>query len=393
MRSRLFRRSPFAWLALVALSCLQPARAADAGLPDGLYAEFSTPQGPIVAELYFQRAPLTVTSFVGLAEGTLAPREGKPFYTGLRWYRVVPDFVVQSGDPTFAPGRPDLPVDPGHPYTFPDEFVAGLHHDAAGVLSMANAGPDTNSSEFFLTLRATPRLNYLHSVFGRVVQGAERLPRIKPDESFTVKILRVGAAAQAFRADQAAFDALRAKTRSYAAVSSAKPEPGPAAHFDDPDKVLPTDPPRAKNFNFKLANFERATGVKIVARVFAKFSPATPAQRPGQAAASLVRELGLGDDGILAVYYADVDKWGLWIGSRHVSQFMGRSGTVADFTKDGTFHEAKQALLANARKQADIYTAEAEKSATPEKPVTSAQKAKYAVDAVLDALILKFEPQ
>ena len=157
--------------------------ASESPLPDGLYAEFVMPHGTIVAELFYQKAPLTVTHFVGLAEGSLATHEGHPFYTGLRWYRVVPDFVVQSGDPTYSPEKKDQDDAAGHPLAFPDEFVPGLHHDRAGVLSMANAGPDTNSSEFFITLREINRLNYLHSVFGQVVRGTELLPRITADES------------------------------------------------------------------------------------------------------------------------------------------------------------------------------------------------------------------
>ena len=96
---------------------------------------------------------------------------------------------------------------------------------------------------------------------------------------------------------------------------------------------------------------------------------------------------------MLAVYFADTDKWGLWIGDRLVNQFMGRAGNVAEFTKSGAFHEAKQTFLAAAKAQAEIYTAEAIKAAKPDKPVTPAQKKKYAVDAVLDALILKLEPK
>jgi cyclophilin family peptidyl-prolyl cis-trans isomerase len=143
-------------IVLVWFSFLAASLAGDAPLPEGLYAEFVMARGSVIAELHYRQAPLTVTSFVGLAEGSLAPREGHPFFTGIKWYRVVPNFVIQSGDPTFAPGKDD---DAGHPYSFPDEFAPGLGHDAAGVLSMANAGPDTNSSEFFITLRDTRRLN------------------------------------------------------------------------------------------------------------------------------------------------------------------------------------------------------------------------------------------
>src|SRR5438045_961468 len=115
-------------------------------LPPGLYAEFATPRGTVICELFFEKTPLTVANFVGLAEGSLAPRDGKPFFTGLTWYRVVPGFVIQSGNPGLK-DTGDVPV----PYTFNDEFVPGLHNREIGTLSMANAGPDTNGCEFFVT--------------------------------------------------------------------------------------------------------------------------------------------------------------------------------------------------------------------------------------------------
>ena len=146
-------------------------------LPEGLYAEFITPRGAIVAELFYTRAPLMCANFTSLAEGTREARPA-PLYTGLTWYRVVPGFVMQSGNPGLQ--DTDALPKPVTPH-FPDEFVPGLHHDAAGILSMANAGPDTNSCEFFLTLAPTPRLDYLHSVFGRVVRGIEILPQINPN--------------------------------------------------------------------------------------------------------------------------------------------------------------------------------------------------------------------
>jgi cyclophilin family peptidyl-prolyl cis-trans isomerase len=352
-----------------------PALAPRPALADGLYAEFITARGTFTCELFFEKTPHTVTSFVGLAEGTLGPKPGTPFFKGLKFHRVVPGFVVQGGDP--------LGTGEGGPgYRFADEFAPGLRHDDVGILSMANGGPDTNGSQFFLTLKPVNRLNYLHSVFGRTVHRREVLPLIQQDDVITaVNILRVGPAAHAFRADQAAFDALAAAAKRY-----------PQPQFDDPENLLPAEPPRARNFNFKLTNFARATGIKIYVRLFAKYEPATPGQRPGNLSGELSRELGLGDDGILAVYFADTDQWGLWIGDHHVTTFMGRTGTVREFTRDGTFHRAKQDFLAAAKAQAGLYTAEAVKAAPPDQPLTPAQKIKYQVDAVLDGLILKFEP-
>ena len=362
--------------ALFASEPAAPLPAAVQKLPDGLYAEIVTPRGIITAELFYAKAPLTVTNFVGLAEGALGPKPGTPFFNGLKFHRVVPNFVVQGGDP-LGTGEGD----PG--YTFPDEFIPGLHHDDAGVLSMANSGPDTNGSQFFITLREVNRLNYLHSVFGRVVRGLEVLPLIQQNDVMTaVNIRRIGPTATAFHADQASFDRL---------ASTAKKAVLP--HFEDPDSLLPADPPRALNFQRKLANYERGTGVKIYARVYAKFTPETPDQRPGNLVGSLAKQLKLPPSSTLAVYFAATAQWGLWIGSDALPQFVGRAGTVQELVKDGALHHAKQDFLTIAKALGDRYTAEAAKAAPPDKPLTNGQKIKYQVDAVVDGLIFKFEPK
>jgi cyclophilin family peptidyl-prolyl cis-trans isomerase len=371
--------------ALAAIATEKPPAGPQSELADGLYAEFTTPRGVFVAQLFYDKTPLTCGSFVGLAEGRIAPRDGKPFFTGLRWYRVVPNFVIQSGDPDHD--RNADKEDAGHPYTFPDEFVPGLHHDAAGVLSMANAGPDTNSCEFFLTLRDTNRLNYLHSVFGRVVRGVEVLPQIRQDDAFSIKILRVGAAARAFDAGQAAFDVRRAAAKKYAGA----PEPGPAAHFDDPDRLLPQEVPRAKNFNFKLANFERVTGKKIYARLFAQSPPADADKVPGAWMHALAKKLGTAGDGVLAVYFADEKDWRVWIGDDVVSVFLGRLPTRENLTEGAALHKAKTAFIDAALAQGDAEFAAQQKAAPADQQPTPAQHLKLQTDALLDGLIFKLE--
>ena len=352
-----------------------PPPAAPQKIPDGLYADIVTPRGTITAELFYTKAPLTVTNFVGLAEGLLGPKKGAPFFNGLKFHRVVPNFVVQGGDP-LGTGEGD----PG--YSFPDEFVPGLRHDATGILSMANSGPDTNGSQFFITLREVNRLNYLHSVFGRVIHGLEVLPLIQKDDVITaVVIRRIGTAAEAFPDDQAAFDRLAA-----AAKRAVVPL------FDDPEQLLPTEPPRARAFSTKLANYDRATGMKIYARVFSKFTPEKPNQKPGSLAGSLAKQLKLPPTAVLAVYFVDIAKWGLWIGDDQLTRFVGHPGTLAELMKDGALHDAKQNFLTAAKTLGDQYTAEAAKMAAPDKPLTDGQKIKYQVDAVLDGLIVKFEP-
>ena len=365
------------WLVTLGSAVLLPALEK---MADGVYAEFTTPRGSFVVELNYREAPMTVVSFVGLTEGTIAPRDGKPFFTGLKWYRVVPGFVIQSGNPK-APADGD----PG--YTFPDEFVPGLRHGAAGVLSMANGGPDTNGCEFFLTLGDCSRLNYLHSVFGHVFTGLDVLAKIQADDPFTIKILRVGEAGRAFKADDATFKALAAKAGKYSGLQ----EPGPVAHFDDPARLLPVDPPRAKNFNFKLANYERATGRKILARLFAQTPPAAEDKVPGAYMHALAESLGIARSGVLVAYFAP-DDWRVWFGDDLTAAFLGRPVTPADLRPDAALHVAKEALISTALAQGDAAFAAQQKVAPPDKPVAPAQHLKLQVDALLDALLLRLEP-
>ena len=195
---------------------LQPVAAQS--LADGLYAQLETSRGTILLSLDFEKTPLTTANFVGLAEGTIAfanRPEGRPFYDGLTFHRVIDGFMIQGGDPlgngTGGPG-----------YRFPDELAPELRHDGPGVLSMANSGPDTNGSQFFITHAAAPWLDGFHSVFGRVKEGQAVVNAIRQGDTITtVKILRVGAAARSFRVDQETFDRLLreapARQKEYAA--------------------------------------------------------------------------------------------------------------------------------------------------------------------------------
>ncbi len=126
-----------------------------------IYAAFDTTEGKFKIKLFADRAPKTVENFVALAEGT---KTGKPFYDGTVFHRVIPDFMIQGGDPE-GTGRG------GPGYRFADEFHPELKHTKKGVLSMANAGPNTNGSQFFITVAATPWLDNKHTVFGEVSEG------------------------------------------------------------------------------------------------------------------------------------------------------------------------------------------------------------------------------
>lgn len=369
-------------LPLLLLGC--PALIATEKLADGLYAVFTTPRGVFVTELYYRKVPLPVASFVGLAEGTLSPRDGKPFYTGLTWYRVVPGFVIQSGNPGLKDTGDDI-----IPHKFNDEFVPGLRHREIGTLSMANAGPDTNGCEFFVTLGDDTRLNYLHAVFGRTIQGLEVLPLIQENDPFSIKILRVGAAARAFKADPATFADLAAKAAPYAGAA----EPGPAAHFDDPDHLLPQDVPRARNFNFKLANFERVTGVRIVARIFARSPTAAEDAVPGAYMHALAQKLGVDRHGALAAYFADEKDWRVWLSDAAADTFLGHHATAADLAPEGPLHQVKTAFIDAAVAEGDAAYAAQRQAAPPDQPPPTAQHLKLQTDALLDHLILKLEPK
>ncbi|MDR0496355.1 MAG: peptidylprolyl isomerase [Treponema sp.] len=176
--------------------------AVNPALGDGLFARISTTKGDIFLRLEYQKTPLTVCNFVALAEGNMTAAGGKPIYNGLSFHRVINDFMIQGGDP--------LGNGSGGPgYRFPDEIDPGLTHDGPGVLSMANAGPGTNGSQFFITHVATPWLDGKHTVFGKVLQGQNVVNAVQQgDKIESVTIIRNGAEASAFKADQAAFDSL-----------------------------------------------------------------------------------------------------------------------------------------------------------------------------------------
>ncbi len=169
-------------------------------MENGIYAKFSTSKGEILVQLTYDKTPGTVGNFVGLAEGNLensAKPQGKPYYDGLNFHRVIPDFMIQGGCP-LGTGTGD----PG--YKFDDEFRQDLRHDKPGVLSMANAGKGTNGSQFFITHVPTPWLDDNHTVFGFVVEGQDVVDSIaQGDKIEKLEIVRVGEEAQKWNAVEA----------------------------------------------------------------------------------------------------------------------------------------------------------------------------------------------
>ena len=169
---------------------------------DGVFALMETSKGTIVLELFYKKTPLTVTNFVGLAEGTLDATKGKHFYDGLTFHRVIANFMIQGGDPE-GTGRG------GPGYRFADEFDSSLNFDKPGYLAMANAGPGTNGSQFFITHVPTDWLNQKHTIFGQVVNDeSQKVVNAvqQGDKIVKLTIVRQGKDAEKFTATQADFD-------------------------------------------------------------------------------------------------------------------------------------------------------------------------------------------
>lgn len=206
-------------------------------MENGIYAKFNTVKGSILVKLTHDLTPGTVGNFVALAEGNLENKvkpQGTPYYDGLTFHRVIPDFMIQGGCPqgtgTGAPG-----------YKFDDEFHPTLKHDRPGVLAMANSGPGTNGSQFYITHVPTSWLDGKHTVFGHVVEGQEIVDAVEGNDILeTLEIVRVGEDAQKWNAVEAfrVFEGSRAKREAAEKAESEAKMEQLAAGFDKTESGL-----------------------------------------------------------------------------------------------------------------------------------------------------------
>lgn len=234
-------------------------------LNDGIYAEFTTNKGTIVCQLEFEKTPITVANFIALAEGTNTmvseEHKGKKFYDGLKFHRVIPDFMIQGGCPQgTGTGNPG--------YKFKDEFDDSLTHNKPGVLSMANSGPKTNGSQFFITHKQTPWLNNKHTVFGHLISGQDVVNTIAKDDVLqSVKIFRKGKAAKQFDAAKIFNDHFSAEKdameKQEAALSGLKQEA--TDMFESyADKKITLDSGTQIAYIVKSGNAKPAIGTKVL---------------------------------------------------------------------------------------------------------------------------------
>ncbi|KIQ24293.1 peptidylprolyl isomerase [Flavobacterium sp. MEB061] len=279
-------------LLLLAVSSFYSCKDEHSNLPDGLYADIETNKGHIIVELDYKKAPVTVANFVTLAEGknefvTKDYLKGKPFYNGLKFHRVIEDFMIQTGDPE-GTGSGDTG------YKFKDEFT-DLKFDKAGVLAMANNGPGTNSSQFFITHVETPWLNGKHTIFGHVVEkGQEVVNQVKQDDTIvSVTIIRNGEAAKKFDAvkvfndyfsdiakEKSKFAGVqKEKTDYYAAQKAKATKTSTGLEYVITEKGAGKKPAIGTQLYIHYAGFLEDgtlfdTSIEDVAKTFGKFDPA-----------------------------------------------------------------------------------------------------------------------
>ncbi|WP_343588550.1 peptidylprolyl isomerase [Flavobacterium sp.] len=288
-------------LLLIAVSSFYSCKDDHNNLPDGLYADIETNKGHIIVELDYKKAPITVANFVTLAEGknefvTHEELKKKPFFDGLKFHRVIENFMIQSGDP-LGTGSGDTG------YKFKDEF-SDLKFDKAGILAMANNGPGTNSSQFFITHVETPWLDNLHTIFGHVVSAKDQEvvnKVVQGDNIVSVTIIRNGEAAKKFDAVKVFHDyfadiakeqqkyagAQKEKVDSYAALKAKATKTTSGLEYVITEKGSGKKPVAGNQIYIKYAGFLENgtlfdTSIEEVAKEFGKFDPARAQQNAYQ---------------------------------------------------------------------------------------------------------------
>lgn len=249
---------------LCAINLMWAQNKENAELEPGIYAEFNTTKGTILCVLEYQKTPMTVGNFVGLAEGNLHIMDSlnyiKPFYNGLKFHRVIKDFMIQGGDP-------DGNGSGGPKHRFYDEIHPDLKHTGPGILSMANAGPATNGSQFFITHKETPWLDGKHTVFGHVIKGQDIVNLIEQgDEMTSVKIIRVGKEAKHWDASKAFMEVYskikaeeKAKEEVLAKIAAMSEEQYRQYMFEEVKKSYPNAQQSASGLVYIIENAGEAT--------------------------------------------------------------------------------------------------------------------------------------
>ncbi|MFZ4435277.1 MAG: peptidylprolyl isomerase [Flavobacterium psychrophilum] len=267
---------------------------------DGMFVEFETAKGKIVVQLEFQKAPITVANFVALVEGNHPnvndeKLKGKPFFNGLKFHRVIKDFMIQGGDPAGnGSGGPG--------YSFKDEIVPEFKFDKAGILAMANSGPATNGSQFFITHKETPWLTGKHTIFGYVTVGQDVVNAIVQDDLMTkVTIVRKGAAAKAFNAAKTFTDYFANKaeddkklSEEQAATKAKQAEEQAAAKKLYDEKIAPV---KAKKVAY-LSDLRTSSTVSATGLAFKSLAPGNGV-KPADGSTVYIHYAGYLEDGSL----------------------------------------------------------------------------------------------
>ncbi|MGV9004036.1 peptidylprolyl isomerase [Flavobacterium sp.] len=266
----------------------------------GIFAEINTSKGKIIVQLEYVKAPITVANFIALAEGTNTAvkdekLKGKPFYDGLKFHRVIENFMIQGGDPN---GNGSGTAG----YAFKDEFDSSLKHDKPGILSMANSGPKTNGSQFFITHKETPWLDGKHTIFGHVISGMDVVNAIKQDDLITsVKIVRKGADAKKFDAAKTFTQYIAGKADDdkkeavlLAETKRKQDEQAAKEKAEYATKYAPVVTAKAKSLNdMKAKATETPSGLKYI------LSPKSGSKKPADGATVYIHYAGYLEDGSL----------------------------------------------------------------------------------------------